>query len=187
MADHICPPLVGKLLLSPLRKLVENPKKIFASLVGEGMVVLEPGCAMGFFTLPLARMVGPRGKVIAVDIQSAMLEVLETRARKAGLLDRIDIREASQESLGIEDLAHTVDFCSVVHVAHEVADRDRFFGEVSKALKPGAVLLLIEPRWHVSGEDFEVSMAAATASGFRRTGDGKFLGDRTMVLEKVAG
>ena len=52
MADHVCPPWMGRLLLNPLRKLVESPKKIFAPFVKEGMVVLEPGCAMGFFTLP---------------------------------------------------------------------------------------------------------------------------------------
>jgi ubiquinone/menaquinone biosynthesis C-methylase UbiE len=184
MADHVCPPIVGRLLLSPLRKLVENPGKIFASLVSRGEVVLEPGCAMGFFTLPLARMVGPRGRIIAVDIQPAMLEVLERRARKADLLDRIDIREAVQGGLGIDDLVECVDFCSVIHVAHEVTDRDRFFREISRALKPGARVLLIEPRWHVSAEDFEDSTSAAEASGLRRIEHPRVRGGRKMLFEK---
>ena len=101
MADHICPLWVGRLLLSPLRKLVENPKKIFGPFVDEGMVVLEPGCAMGYFTLPLARMVGPEGRVIAVDIQPKMLAALERRARRAGLIERIEIREAGPDGLGV--------------------------------------------------------------------------------------
>ena len=185
MADHICPPMIGKLLLSPLRKLVENPARIFASLVNEGIVVLEPGCAMGFFTLPLARMVGPEGKIVALDVQPAMLEVLRRRAKKACLLDRIEIRKATQESLGIDDLAETVDFCSILHVAHEVNDQMRFFREIAKALKPSARVLFIEPRWHVSAEDFEASLRAAEASGLRRMGHRQIRGDRTMLLEKV--
>ena len=70
MAHQICPTWVGYLLLSPLRKLLENPDKILRCFIREGMTVLEPGCDMGYFTLPVARMVGPRGKVVAVDLQA---------------------------------------------------------------------------------------------------------------------
>ena len=185
MADHICPPWVGRLLLNPLRKLVESPKKIFTPFVEEGMVVLEPGCAMGFFTLPLARMVGPEGKVVAVDIQTEMLAALERRARKKGLIDRIEIREASSDGLGIDDFAGSVDFCPVLHVAHEVPDQDRFFKDIANALKPDARLLVIEPRGHVSEEDFEVSLSTAEAAGFRRVESPGVQGDRKALLERI--
>jgi ubiquinone/menaquinone biosynthesis C-methylase UbiE len=184
MADHVCPPWVGRLLLSPLRKLVENPKKIFGPLVGEGMVVLEPGCAMGFFTLPLARMVGPEGRVIAVDIQAEMLATLERRARKAGLIDRIDVREAGSEGLGLDDLAQSVDFCTVLHVAHEVPDQPRFFSEISNTLKMGARLLVIEPRGHVSEEDFGATLSAAAAAGLRKVESAHVRGDRKALFER---
>jgi ubiquinone/menaquinone biosynthesis C-methylase UbiE len=185
MADHVCPPWVGRLLLNPLRKLVESPKKIFAPFVKEGMVVLEPGCAMGFFTLPLARMVGSAGKVIAVDIQSEMLATLERRARKKGLVDRIEIRQASSDGLGIDDLDRSVDFCPVVHVAHEVTDQNGFFSDIANALKPGARLLVIEPRGHVSEEDFEESLCAGEAAGFRRIQSPNLQGSRKALLERV--
>jgi len=184
MAEHVCPPFIGRLLLSPLRKLVENPNKIFAPFVKEGMVVLEPGCAMGFFTLPLARMVGPRGKVVAVDIQTEMLTNLERRARNKGLVDRIDIREAGADGLGISDLAKSVDFCTVFHVAHEVPDRESFLNEISHTLKPGARLLLIEPGWHVSEEDFTVSLAAAEKAGLRRIDSPHVRGPRKALFER---
>ena len=185
MADHVCPPWVGRLLLSPLRKLVENPKKIFAPFVQEGMVVLEPGCAMGFFTLPLARMVGPQGKIVAVDIQSEMLAKLEARARKNDLIDRIEIREADENGLAVADLAASVDFCTVFHVAHEVPDRARFFDEISRTLKPDARLLLIEPGWHVSEEDFGQSVSAAEAAGLRKLDSPNVRGNRKALFEKV--
>ena len=66
MANRVCPHWVGYLLINPLRNLFENPNKILGPFVQEGMTVLEPGCGMGYFTLPLARMVGPKGRIVAV-------------------------------------------------------------------------------------------------------------------------
>ena len=172
------------MLLSPLRKLIESPKKILGPFVADGMVVLEPGCAMGFFTLPLARMVGPQGKVIAVDIQREMLAALERRARKAGLIDRLDIREAGSEGLGITDLARSADFCALIHVAHEVPDQDRLFSEIASTLRPGGKLLIVEPRRHVSDEDFGVSLAAAVAAGLLRIESADVQGDHKALLER---
>lgn len=80
MTRLVCPPWVGYLLVNPVRKLLENPDKIMGRFVREGMVVLEPGCGMGYFTLPLARMVGQKGRVVAVDIEPKMLSMLARRA-----------------------------------------------------------------------------------------------------------
>jgi ubiquinone/menaquinone biosynthesis C-methylase UbiE len=185
MRDHICPPWVGRLLLTPLRRLVENPEKILGPFVRQGMVVLEPGCAMGYFTLQLARMVGAEGKIIAVDIQPKMIATLENRARKAGLIDRMDIRRARPDSLGIDDLAHTADFCSVIHMAHEVPDQDRLFNEIVAALKPGGRVFLMEPEWHVTKDEFELSLAAAAAAGLRRIGSADVRGSRKALFERM--
>jgi len=126
MARLVCPPWVGYLLLNPLRKLLENPDKILGRFVREGMVVLEPGCGMGYFTLPLARMVGPKGRVVAVEIQSKMLSILERRARKAALLDRIELRQAGAEGLGVEDLLGRVDFAVALHMSTRFRTRALF-------------------------------------------------------------
>lgn len=185
MADHICPPWVGRLLLSPLRKLTENPAKILGPFVRKRMVVLEPGCAMGYFTLPLARMVGLEGKVIAVDIQPKMLATLEKRARKAGLIDRLDVRQAGPDGLGIADLAQSADFCTLIHVAHEVPDQNRLFSDIANALKPGARLLVIEPRGHVTEEAFGVSLSAAETAGFQRIDSPHVQGARKALFERA--
>ena len=89
MAERVCPWWLGYLLASPIRKILQNPGTILAPYVTPGMCVMDIGCAMGFFSLPLACMVGPRGKVICVDLQEKMIEELETRARKTGLIERI--------------------------------------------------------------------------------------------------
>lgn len=169
MAQRVCPPIFGWWLLNPLRKLREHPDKILGPLVRDGMTVVEPGPAMGYFTLPLARMVGAGGKVIAVDVQQKMLDRLARRADKAGLADRIETRLVHGSNLGLSDLKGRVDFAAAIHVVHEVPDPGAFFGDLHAALKPGARLLIIEPRGHVKPAAFEESMRHATSAGFART------------------
>jgi ubiquinone/menaquinone biosynthesis C-methylase UbiE len=166
MAQHVCPVWVGYLLLNPLRKLLESPAKILGPYVEPGMTVLEPGCGMGYFSLPLAEMVGPGGKVVVVDIQEKMLAKVRSRAAKAGLNGRIETRLAGENSLGIEDLAGQVDFAPAVHVVHELPDQASFFKEIHAALKPGGRLFIAEPKGHVSEEMFRKSMDLARGVGF---------------------
>jgi len=184
MAGHVCPPLVGYLLLNPLRKLAENPKKIFGAYVQEGMTVLEPGCAMGFFTLPLARMVGPQGRVVAVDVQTKMLSALTRRAERAGLLDRIETRQAQSGRLGLEDLAGQVDLALALHMVHEVSDQDGFLAEVHQALKPGAKFLIVEPKGHVSADKMAKTVDRAKSLGFTAEGRLNFKRRRSVLLTK---
>jgi len=165
VAGHVCPPFIGYWLLNPLRKLLESPKKILGPFVKEGMTVLEPGPAMGFFTLPLARMVGPKGKVVTIEVQQKMLDVLMKRARKAGLSNRIDPRLVKDGGMGLSDLAGQVDFTAAIHVVHEVPDAATFFKDVFAAIKPGGRLLIIEPKGHVTEEAFEKTLDAAKTAG----------------------
>jgi 2-polyprenyl-3-methyl-5-hydroxy-6-metoxy-1,4-benzoquinol methylase len=165
MAEHVCPVWIGYLLASPLRKLFQNPDKILSPWVQEGMTVLDVGCAMGFFTLPLARMVGPSGKVVCIDLQEKMIQALSRRARKAGLLDRIDARVCPSDSLGLADLSGQIDFALLMAVVHEVQDPDRLFAELGPALKSTGRLLLAEPRGHVTEPEFKATLALAHQRG----------------------
>ena len=169
MAHRVCPWWLGYWLTSPLRELFEKPAEILAPYVSEGMTVLEPGPGMGFFTLELARRVGPRGRVIAVDIQPRMLEGLKRRARKAGLLDRIEARLATAESLGIADVTGS-DFALAFALVHEIPSPGRFFAEMARVLKPDATLLFVEPRGHVKDALFTQEVQAAIEAGFLEAG-----------------
>lgn len=167
MSPTVCPWWAGYLLVSPLRRLAQDPAAILAPFVREGMTVLEPGPGMGFFTLEAARRVGPGGRVIAVDLQPRMLAALRRRAARAGLADRIEAREARPESLGIEDLAGRVDLVLALWVVHELPDAGHFFSEARAALAPGGRVLLVEPRGHVTAAAFDESLAAASRAGLR--------------------
>ncbi len=166
MPHSVCPWWIGYLLLSPLRRWRQDPRRILEPWVGPGMTVVDVGSAMGYFTLPLAGLVGPTGRVVAVDLQARMLRALERRARRAGLSDRIETRGCTADSLGLADLAGRVDFALVFAVAHEVPDVARLMAELAAVLSPQGRALLAEPSGHVSAEDFAASIAAAEAAGF---------------------
>ena len=184
MAKMVCPPWVGYLHLNPLRKLLENPDKILGPFVQEGMIVLEPGCGMGYFTLPLARMVGPKGRVVAMEIQPKMLSVLEHRARKAGLFGRVELRHIGADGLSLDDLSEKVESTVALHILHEVPDQVSFFTEIWKALKPGGKLLVVEPKAHVSKDQFEQTVTYAEEIGFVTDASPKKLGGRAALLVK---
>jgi ubiquinone/menaquinone biosynthesis C-methylase UbiE len=179
MAKRVCPWWIGYLLLSPLRRLGQDPAKILAPYVREGMTVFEPGAGMGYFTLELARRVGPSGRVVVVDIQPKMLAGLKRRAARRGLLERIDARLAQPESLGLADLTGTVDFALAFAMVHEMPDVAHFFVETACALKPGASVLLAEPSGHVKEAEFENELRAAAAAGLQ-------LADRPSVRRSHA-
>jgi 2-polyprenyl-3-methyl-5-hydroxy-6-metoxy-1,4-benzoquinol methylase len=164
--------------------LSQNPRKILEPYVEEGMNVLDIGSAMGFFSLPLARMVGANGRVICVDIQERMMRSLEKRARKAGLSERIETRVCSQDSLDLGDLDGQIDLALAFAVVHEVPDASRFFSETHAAIKPSGRLLLAEPTGHVSEASFVETVAAAERSGFSVVETPKIKRSRTVLLGK---
>lgn len=166
MAGHVCPWWIGILLVNPFRRLVENPKKMLEPYVKEGMTVLEPGCGMGFFTLDMARLAGPSGRVVAIDLQSKMISVLRWRAKRAGLDGQIETRICGEDSLSAGDLAGSVDLACAIYVVHEVPDASSFFREIYSLLVPGGRFLVAEPNGHVSAGEFEESVATAQSAGF---------------------
>lgn len=166
MVHRVCPWWIGYLLASPLRKyLGQDPIQILGPYVHKGMTVLEPGPGMGFFTIPLAQLVGRSGRVIAIDLQPKMIAGLKRRAAKARVLDRIDARVTSAETMGLTELEGKVDFTLAFAVVHEFPDAAKFFAEVALASKPGAQLLLAEPAGHVPEKAFAAEVSAAAASG----------------------
>ena len=167
MAHRVCPWWLGYFLISPLRRLQLNPGKLLIPWVRDGMTVLEPGPGMGFFTIPLARLVGADGKVIALDVQPKMISKLQRRVAKAGLEQRVDARPVSVDSLGVSSLAGKVDFTLAFAMVHEMPSAARFFAETAAASKPGARLLLVEPAGHVRAEEFEAELRQAAQAGFK--------------------
>ena len=85
MKTDVCPASHAGFLSSSFRQLIHNPQKILGEFVAPGQTAADIGCGPGFFTLPLAQMVGENGTVVAADLQSEMLEKLRARATKLNL------------------------------------------------------------------------------------------------------
>ena len=168
MTPHVCPWWLGYLLASPIRKFGQNPTKILAPFVTEGMTCLDVGPGMGFFTLPMARLTGEKGRVIAIDVQDRMLASLRRRARRDGLANRIETRVCTADSLAIDDLTGKLDFALAFAVLHELPDMKRTLTEIHRALKPGGQLLIAEPIGHVRKEAFATTMNVVSSVGFQQ-------------------
>jgi len=180
MPHSVCPWWLGYFLASPVRRwLGQDPVAILRPYVREGMTVLEPGPGMGFFTIPLAQMVGPSGNVIAVDLQPKMIASLKRRAARKNLLDRIRAHVTSAETMGLSNLDGKIDFTLAFAMVHEFPDAAKFFAEVAHASKPGAQILLAEPRGHVKDTDFAAELTIAAAAGF-------YMRERPHVLRSHA-
>src|SRR5271157_4849910 len=129
MAHDVCPWWLGYWLASPVRKWLYRPSSILAPFVRDGMTIYEPGPGMGFFTLEMARLVGPKGRIVAVDIQPQMLGVLARKAERKGVSGRIETRLATSTDMQIDDLRGNIDFILAVAVVHEMPDQQKFFKE----------------------------------------------------------
>ena len=162
MKPHVCPWWGGYFIDNRFRRLLHNPERILGPHVRSGMTVMDVGCGMGFFAIAMARLVGPGGRVIAVDFQQKMLDVLRKRAAKAGVGDRIDAHRCQVDALEVEG---PVDFALAFYSAHEVPDLPRLFREIHECLRPGGRFLLVEPVGHVSAADFQNQLAMAQDVG----------------------
>jgi len=183
MAAHVCPWWSAWFTISnPLRRLVHDPEKTVRPYVKSGMTVLDVGCGVGCFTVSMAKMVGDQGRVIAIDLQGQMLDMLRRRAEKAGVADRIESHRCEQDRLGIDVQA---DFALAFAMVHEVPDQRRLLGEIHACLKPGGKLLVAEPPLHVSGKRFAHEVTTAEAVGFRLVEQPRIRWCRAAVFEKA--
>jgi ubiquinone/menaquinone biosynthesis C-methylase UbiE len=149
--------------------------------VGPGMTALDIGCGRGFASLGLARLVGEKGLVIAADLQREMLVMVRERAQKAGLSDRIRTHLSQPDRIGLRQRA---DFALAFWMVHETPDIGVFLRDVFDLLRPGAHLLVVEPKMHVSPEDFNDTIARAHKVGFSVVRKPFVLWSRAVVFAK---
>jgi ubiquinone/menaquinone biosynthesis C-methylase UbiE len=161
--SHVCPWWFAYSFDNPLRRLFHNPAAMLGAWVRPGARAVDIGCGMGYFSIGMAEMVGPNGRVTAVDLQQKMLDVLAKRAERRAVLDRIDRVKADEDDLHLTEPA---DFVLAFWMVHEVPDQRGLFDQALHILQPGGAMLVVEPRGHVSREMLDGSVAAAESAGF---------------------
>ena len=103
----------------------------------QGSVVLDLGCGAGTDLLIAAQMTGPTGRVIGVDMTTAMLDRARDSAQQMGL-ENVELHESLIESLPLEDAS--VDIVISNGVIDLVPDKDAVFDEIDRVLRPGGRL-----------------------------------------------
>lgn len=163
IGPHTCPWWFGYTFDNPVRRLVHDPRAILRGLVRDGQTAVDIGCGLGYFSLALADLVGPRGTVIALDLQAEMIRRARRRAVRRGVAERIDFGVCAPDRLG---LAAPVDFALAFWMLHEVADPGALLREVRAAMRPSGSLLVVEPKGHVSLRRFDEAVELARGAGF---------------------
>jgi len=134
-------------LVRESRQREEDCRLLLEALdIREGQAVCDLGCGNGFYTLEIARRVGPRGKVYACDIQLEMLRMLVETAATANLSN---IRPVLGTVVDPRLPAESVDLILCVDVYHEFSHPEAMLERIHQSLRPGGRLVLAEFR----GED----------------------------------
>jgi ubiquinone/menaquinone biosynthesis C-methylase UbiE len=111
--------------------------------VKPGQTVCDLGCGNGFHTLKLAKMVGPGGRVLAVDVQREMLLLLKERAKEKEL-SNIELIHSLYHDPKLPD--GKLDLVLMVDVYHEFSHPEHMLRAIRKSLAPGGRIALVEFR-----------------------------------------
>jgi ubiquinone/menaquinone biosynthesis C-methylase UbiE len=131
-------------LLRDSRQDEENCALMLKALhIAPGDTVCDMGCGNGFYTVPLSRLVGPEGRVYAVDVQGEMLTLLRARLRKEKIGN---VKPILGDFWDPKLPAGKVDLILLVDVYHEFSYPEPMLRAMRNSLKPTGRLALVEFR-----------------------------------------
>jgi len=179
--NRVCPVERAGGLDNTMRRLLQNPAKILAPYLKDGMTALDFGCGPGFFTIEMAQRVGDSGCVIAADIQAGMLQIVGKKIQGTNLEKRVRLHQCAANRLGI---SAEVDFILMFYMVHEVPHKQALFAEIARILKPGGQVLIVEPPFHVSKYAFRGMIRMASLAGLDSVQGPHLLFNKTVILTK---
>jgi len=181
--SRVCPVELAGKLDNKIRRLIQNPGKILAPYITEGMKVLDIGCGPGYFTIEIAKIIGNKGKVFAMDLQEGMLQKICDKIKGTELENRIFLIKNERDSFGIPE---KVDFILAFYMVHEVPDKEALFKGLKENLKKNGQLLLVEPKlFHVTRKEFKLTIEAAKKCGFETRKGPKLLFSFSAILKNT--
>lgn len=130
----------SKIFDDPARDAWQKPSEVLRALaLSPEAAVADIGSGTGYFAVRLARAV-PKGRVYGADLEPDMVKFLNERAVKERLAN-LSSHEAAPDD---PRLPAPVDLVLVVDTYHHIGDRERYFGRLRKALRPGARVAIID-------------------------------------------
>jgi SAM-dependent methyltransferase len=175
---RLFPPQDLGLLESPDRDEWQQPDRIMDALaIADGATVADIGAGAGWFTIRLARRVGPNGVVYAQDIQRPMLEAIRRRVLREGLQN---VRTRLADDSGPNLPVGALDAVLVVDVYDAVVDRVMFLRNLATALTRGGRIGIVnyKPGKGGPGPDIRIDSPAVEA-------DARAAGLRVLARENL--
>lgn len=146
---RLFPPSDLGLLDAPDRDLWQRPDQIMDAMgIADGSVVADIGAGSGWFTIRLARRVGPQGIVYAEDVQHLMISAISRRVSREGFTNVKPVLGTNNDP---RLPPRSVDAVLMVDSYHEVEDRVTMLSNVAKALKPQGRLGIVDFRLDGTG------------------------------------
>lgn len=167
MEHHFDPEMSAKTFDDPARDAWQMPDKVIAALaLKPGQIVCDIGSGTGYFSVRLAKSVAAP-KVYGADIEPGMVAYLRDRAAKERLGNIVSI----QASAASPNLPEPVDLVLIVDTYHHIGDRETYFRNLAKSLKPGGRVAIIDfkpdspegppKEFRFSPEKFQAEMSKA--------------------------
>jgi ubiquinone/menaquinone biosynthesis C-methylase UbiE len=138
----VCPMGVAGLLDSKFRKIFHNPNKILKPFISKNITALDIGCGPGVFSIEIAKLLEGTGKVICVDMQEGMLEIIKNKISGTSIEKTITLHKCTQESMCIKE---NVDFVLMFYMVHEVPSKENLFKDVLPLVNKNGLLMIVEP------------------------------------------
>lgn len=131
-----------RILEAESREIVQRRNDIVDAIgLEEGMVVADIGAGTGLLTTGMAKRVGPRGTVFAVDIVPAFLERIRERATAEGLSNVIVVR-GEERATGLEPAS--LDLAFMCDTYHHIEYPEAYMRSLFRTLRPSALLVLVD-------------------------------------------
>lgn len=190
MEHHFDPDLSAKTFDDPARDTWQMPDRVIAALVlRPGQIVADIGSGTGYFTIRLAKSAAAP-KVYGADIEPGMVKYLRERAVKEDLDNIVAVQAAADTP----NLPEPVDLVLIVDTYHHIGDRERYFRNLAKALKPGGRIAIIDfkpdspegppKEFRFPPEQFKLEMSRA---GYKLIATQDFLPRQNFLIFEVAG
>jgi ubiquinone/menaquinone biosynthesis C-methylase UbiE len=123
------------------RKILPPYKTLKKSGLQKGDILADIGCGIGYFSIPAAKIVGKKGKIIAIDTSEEMLKDLRKKIKEKNI-ENIDIKKSLPYKFPISN--QEISFTLISNVLHEIDNKPRFLKEIYRILKLDGTLCIIE-------------------------------------------
>lgn len=141
-----------------------NPQRVLNELeIKATSMVAHFGCGHGYFTIPLAAMVGKDGQIFAIDILKEALEEVKAKAEKEGLTNIETIWGNLELPAGSKLMEQSCDFVLLANILFQSQKKDDIMKEAARILKTGGMMAIVD--WQPSG------ITITSDSGWRISSD----------------